>query len=135
MIFLSRENPCLFNELPGNSTNILKTSRSKNVNLNLSLSQSYFSNNPELMLTSKNKVSRSNSAVEIANCKNNNSNHTTFSCYSNEVVSNESFMASTKSKVPDILMINKYYGLIPQKFTISSRKAGSTPSSASSSSR
>ncbi|CAL8094519.1 unnamed protein product [Orchesella dallaii] len=39
--------------------------------------------------------------------------------------------ATSKPRVPDILMINKYYGLIPQKFAISSRKPpGSTPSSA-----
>src|SRR5258705_400973 len=104
MIFLPSENPCLFNEISGNSANLMK-SGSKNVNLNLSLGHSYFPNNPEFTLKPRHKVSRSNSA-EIANCK--NSNHNTFSCYSNEVISNESFMASTKSKVPDILMINKY---------------------------
>lgn len=86
--------------------------------------------NPEFTLLTKNKNNNISSIVEINNSRNNS----TFPCYPNEAISNKNIMASPKSKVPDILMINKYYGLVPQKFTISSRKTtNSTPSSAGSS--
>lgn len=46
---------------------------------------------------------------------------------------NQDRMTSAKSQVPDILLINKYYGLIPQKFTISSRNASKSSSNVASS--
>ncbi|CAG7831040.1 unnamed protein product [Allacma fusca] len=39
----------------------------------------------------------------------------------NNVSTNKNFLTITKSRVPDIQMINKYYGLVPKKFVINAR--------------
>jgi hypothetical protein len=87
-------------------------SSSKNNNLNLSKDLVQYNNVPGRNYYGSNEDINQNCSVGKNNrtgIRNNTNNN-------NELLSN-------KCRVPDIQMINKYYGLIPKKFTVHSRQA------------